>query len=323
MGFQAMAESQLYPLVFEPFLRPMPWGGERLADWIDMPLPPGKSIGEAWLLSDHALHASQVRNGPLAGRTLRELMTRRSADILGYKAERFPLLIKLLDAHENLSVQVHPDDMSAKQWVPGEGGKTEAWIVLAAEPDAAIYLGLKHGVDQTTLLRELASGNAALCLQQFRPKPGECYFVPAGTIHAIGGGLVVLEVQQTSDATFRLYDWGRTDETGKPRTLHLEAGLACLKTNLRSPEPIPPARHSGDELLVTCEHFGLRRRKLDRPVPLVGPSIQVILEGSAEVPGMAQLRHGSALLVPARCVSTQLVPSSAITLIEVTIPSEV
>jgi mannose-6-phosphate isomerase len=320
-----MADLPLYPLLFEPFLRPMPWGGKRLAGWVQVPFPANERIGEAWLLSDHKLHTSRIMNGPLAGGTLHELMTKRSVDLLGYQAERFPLLIKLLDAHENLSVQVHPDDEAARAWAPGEGGKTEAWVVLSAEPDAALYLGLRRAVDKATLLRELATGNVPLCLQRFQPKAGECYFVPAGTIHALGGGLVILEVQQTSDATFRLYDWGRVDASGKPRPLHIEAGMACLKDagdtkNLRHvPQP-----SSGDEILTTCGYFCLRRRRFEQASRLVGPAIFFILDGEARVrypDEESALRSGLVLLVPAKGDLARLEPRDVVTAVEIGIPA--
>lgn len=292
----------LYPLPFEPFLRPMPWGGRRLPDLVGVPAPDDAPIGEAWLLSDHALHASRVSDGPLAGRTLRELMAERSEELLGYRADRFPLLIKLLDARENLSVQVHPDDAAAARWAPKEGGKTEAWLVLDAIPEATIYLGLKPGIDKATLKRELTLGTVPLCLQRYQPKAGECYFVSAGAIHALGGGLLVLEVQQTSDATFRLYDWGRVDAEGRPRPLHLEAGLACVKeqppgAGPQKPEPIP-----GGVRMVGCEFFQIEQATVDdRGLRMDGPCIAIGLRGTA------LLRHGS-MELPLRSGRSVLVP---------------
>jgi mannose-6-phosphate isomerase len=311
-----MAGGPLYPLLFEPFLRPMPWGGRRLAGWVDVPFPATERIGEAWLVSDHKLHASRIVNGPLAGQTLHDLMAERSRDLLGYQAERFPLLTKLLDAEENLSVQVHPDDAAARRWAPGEGGKTEAWVVLAAEPDAALFIGLKRGVDEKTVVRELATGNLPLCLQRFHPKSGECYYVPAGTIHALGGGLVVLEIQQTSDATFRLYDWGRLDAAGKPRPLHLEAGMASWKNNAAG-----GLVAKGEEgVLVDCYYFTLRTARLDRPKRLSGPNIVFVVEGNGQLDGVGEVRRGTCVFMPAHCDPAELRPQSPMTLVEATIP---
>ncbi len=299
-------DSPLYPLSFEPYLRPMPWGGRRLADWVAGSFPDEIPIGESWLLSDHALHASRVKEGPLAGATLRELMGTRAEELLGRTAGCFPLLIKLLDARENLSVQVHPDEVAAARWAPQEGEKTEAWLVLQAGPSAAIYLGLASGVDRDALSRAIDENTVPRCLQRYSPQPGECYFVPAGTIHALGGGVVVLEVQQTSDATFRLYDWGRVDAAGKPRPLHREAGLACLKerpagTGLMRPELI----ECDIERLVACEFFEMRRAAIGRPLPLRGPCLWIGLEGQAAIrsrTGAVAVERGDLVLVPA-CMS--------------------
>jgi mannose-6-phosphate isomerase len=289
----------------------MPWGGRRLAAWLDVPFPE-QPVGEGWLLTDHELHTSHVAAGPLAGTALRHLVTDRAIDLLGKRAARFPLLVKLLDARENLSVQVHPDDAAAERWAPQEGGKTEAWLVLEADPDAAIYLGLKPGFDRLTLARELAAGAPHLCLQRYTPKPGDCYFVPAGTIHALGGGLVVLEVQQTSDATFRLFDWGRVDAHGKPRALHLEAGLACLQESppgagLQTPRPDA----DGTERLLDCPFFRWNRARTAEPLNVAGPAILVGQAGSASVAGGGQtvaLPRGGVVLVPASVHDAQLHP---------------
>lgn len=316
-----MAQAPLYPLLFEPYLRPMPWGGRRLEHWLGRSFEPGCRIGEAWLLSDHPLHTSRVIDGPLAGASLRQLMEHRSQELLGRKLPRFPLLIKLLDARENLSVQVHPDDASAARWAPGEGGKTEAWLILESDPQAAIYLGLKPGFDKTSLAHELAVGTASLCLNRYEPQPGQCYFVPAGTIHALGGGLVVLEVQQTSNATFRLYDWGRVDDQGKPRALHLEAGLACLQER---PDvgglQVPSTANGASERLVACNYFKMNRIHLNQRKSLAGPCILVGLEGEARVLHRGHqvvLKRGGTLLVPASIGVGELEPSEPASLVQI------
>ena len=278
-----VGESGLYPLVFEPFLRPMPWGGRRLAKRYSSS-PPDEPVGEAWLVSDHPLHASCVASGPLSGTTLRQLMQQRSTDLLGFSAARFPLLIKMLDASANLSIQVHPDDTDAARWTPDEGGKTEAWLVLEASPSAVIYAGLKPGVDKARLLDQLEAGDVAACIAQYRPKVGDCYYIPAGTVHALGGGLLVLEVQQTSDATFRLYDWDRVDSHGKPRPLHVEAALACLKLSVPDAGLRQPSRLDGQrERLVSSPFFEIDRLSLADPVRVQGPGIIVLLEGAARI----------------------------------------
>jgi mannose-6-phosphate isomerase len=321
-----MSTTPLYPLAFEPYLRPMPWGGDHLAQWVEAPLPPDKVIGEAWLLSDHHAHNSRVANGPLAGWTLRRLMQERAAELLGYDAGRFPLLVKIVDARENLSVQVHPDDAEARRWAPAEGGKTEAWYVLEADPEAVIYLGLKPGVDKATLARELPLGTVPLCLQRHEPRPGQCYLVPAGTVHALGGNLVVLEVQQTSDATFRLYDWGRVDAAGKPRPLHIEAALACLKeqptgAGLKKPQPLP----EGGERLAGCEFFAMDRLAVTRQTPLQGPCILIGLQGQAELThgvDRLSLRPGGTVLIPAVVTDAVVEPYDQYVMMYVTLGTD-
>jgi mannose-6-phosphate isomerase len=291
----------LYPLRFAPFLRPMPWGGERLRKWLDAAWPDNAKIGEAWLLSDHPLHQSVVTNGPLAGTTLHQLLVDRGTEVLGNTTSRFPLLVKLLDAQENLSIQVHPDDELARKWAPQEGGKSEAWLVLESSPDAAIYLGLKPGIDRSSLLRELGHGTLPLCMKRYDPLPGQCYNVPAGSVHALGGGTVVLEVQQTSDATFRLFDWNRVDAAGKPRPLHLEAGLACMKD---APAGIglqnPKADAESADVLVDGPYFRMKRRT--QTAQTQGPCLLVCLGASASLktaPARYDLRRGELWLVPA------------------------
>lgn len=288
------------PVCLKPWLRPMPWGGTRLCDWFDGDTA-GHSIGEAWLLSDHPLHQSQLLWNNLS--TLHELLKNDITGALGTsRSTRFPLLIKLLDAQQNLSIQVHPNDQQAKRWSPQDGGKTEAWHVLAADPGAAIYLGIKQGIDRLTFERELASGNVVLCLNRFEPKPGETYFVPAGTVHALGQGVVVLEVQQTSDATYRLYDWDRLGNDGKPRHLHLEAGLACTQlapdnAGLQQPQQNP----DGSELLVKCPYFTIRRWRQTENASIHAPAILVPWGNSARfMPDAQLLPQGHACLLPER-----------------------
>jgi mannose-6-phosphate isomerase len=302
----------------------MPWGGRQLADWVPGPFPEQSPIGEVWLLSDHALHASRVAEGPLRGATLRELMSGRGGEVLTSASPRFPLLLKLLDARENLSIQVHPDDAAAAKLAASEGGKTEAWLVLDADAGSAIHLGLKPGIDRATVLRELSRGTLPLCLQRHDPKPGDCYFVPAGAVHALGGGVVVLEVQQTSDATFRLHDWGRVDAEGKPRALHIEAGLACLKESpagvgLQSPVRIDRTT----ERLATCEYFHLHRVTLTEPIEVAGLCILVGLEGEAAVEHEVHstvMKRGRTILIPANVSSVRIVPDRRCVLARVDFP---
>jgi mannose-6-phosphate isomerase len=218
----------------------MVWGGRRLGDVLGKHLPTKEPFGESWEISDHPLHRSVVANGPLAGTTLGELMETRREELLG-KATRhttFPLLVKFLDCADWLSVQVHPDEEAVKRLWPGEGRKTEAWFVLDAAPGSRIYAGLLTGVGEREMRAALKAGTVAECLHSFEPQPGDSVFLPAGTVHAVGGGVLLAEVQQTSDATFRLFDWNRRDARGKSRKLHIEEGLASIHWGQGPVQPV-------------------------------------------------------------------------------------
>jgi mannose-6-phosphate isomerase len=280
----------------------MPWGGARLARWLGLP-ESSQPIGEAWLASDHHLHASRITNVPDQTITLRYLMTHWPDVIAGYSAHRFPLLIKIIEARQNLSIQVHPDDHAAKQWAPQEGGKTEAWLVLETAPEGKIYLGLRPGVTRDVLAQHLPSGTIPELLNIYTPVPGECYYVPAGTVHALGAGVCVLEVQQTSDATFRLYDWGRLDAQGKPRPLHIEAALAVLHEHSADAGPQTPVLIDPNcEQLVSCPYFTIYRLNISEQQTLYGPSILVPLTSHAVVTTNSlavPVPFGHAVLIPA------------------------
>src|ERR1035441_8136282 len=227
-----MSQISLYPLRFEPIYQYRLWGGRRLSGLLSAPLPGDGPIGEAWVLSDRDDHQSLVANGPLKGQTIGRLMEQYRAQLMGKLAprfRRFPLLLKFLDAREMLSVQVHPSDVYPDLIPAGETGKTEAWVVIEAEKESHIYAGLKPGATADDLRRSLANGTIADRLVGIVPKPGDAVFIPAGTVHTLGGGVVVFEVQQNSDVTFRLYDWGHVDaKTGKPRPLQVDQAFACI-----------------------------------------------------------------------------------------------
>jgi mannose-6-phosphate isomerase len=269
----------------------MVWGGRRLGEALGKQLPTDETYGESWEISDHPLHRSVVANGPLAGTTLRQLMDTRREELLGpgAKSTTFPLLVKYLDCSDWLSVQVHPDDEAVQRLWPGEGSKTEAWFILDAAAGSRIYAGLKPGVGERELREALQTGTVAECLHDFEPKPGDCVFLPAGTVHAVGGGVLMAEVQQTSDATFRLFDWNRLDAQGKSRKLHIEEALASihwdqgpvlpvhvpeflesLNPRLRNPGPPGTAPASPKLLnLVECSFFEMSfARNLSGPLSI-------------------------------------------------------
>jgi mannose-6-phosphate isomerase len=253
----------LYPLRFAPIFKSAIWGGRRIADYFPN-APKEGPISEVWLVSDVANNVSVIADGPLAGTTLRELMLTRRADLGLPHHETFPLLIKIIDAKEPLSVQVHPNDEQAQRLAGQPRGKTEAWYILHAEPGAKIYAGFKAGMDRTEFLKAFHAGRIEDTLHSFEAKGGDCIFIPAGTIHAAGAGLAIFEVQQTSDITYRLYDWGRVDsKTGKARQLHIDQALECLDFDTG---PISPIRkntveNDHDEKLMQCGYFEMWQTK--------------------------------------------------------------
>ncbi len=261
-----------YPLRFNPIFQRYLWGGHRLRTLLGKPTGPA-ACAESWEICDRPNYQSIVSAGPFEGRSLHELIEQYGPEFLGRAVPRiagsppgrseirFPLLVKFLDAAQPLSVQVHPTDEQAAQWNLPDPGKTEAWIVLAAEPGSRIYAGLRPDVGPQELLKAIQQGTCADLLHQFEPKPGDCVFLPAGTVHALGGGLLVAEIQQNSDITYRLWDWGRLGPDGKPRPLHVQEALAVIDfqrgpVHPQVPEPLP--QPEGVQL-VQCPYFTIHQ----------------------------------------------------------------
>ena len=219
----------LYPLTFHPIFKERVWGGRNLEQLYQKHLPPGVPIGESWEISDRPGDVSVIANGPLAGRDLRWLMTHHERELLGEARpanSRFPLLIKILDAEEKLSLQVHPPAHKAAE-LRGEP-KTEMWFITRAAPGAALYVGLKRGVTREEFERRIAAGTVDECFHRVPVKAGDAMFLPSGRVHAIGAGLVIFEIQQNSDTTYRVFDWNRVGTDGKPRDLHVAQSLASI-----------------------------------------------------------------------------------------------
>ena len=327
----------LYPLRFEPLYKRYLWGGRRLQDVLGKQLPAGDDFAESWEVADHASGQSVVAGGPLAGTTLQQLVTERGAELLGRHAPqsgsppaRFPLLFKLLDAQKVLSVQVHPNDTAAAMLTPPDLGKTEAWVVLHAEPGSVVYAGLKRGFDRRALEREVVRGTSELCLHKFEPKVGDCIFIPAGVVHALGAGLVIAEIQQASDTTFRLYDWNRLGADGQPRPLHIQQSLDAIDYQIGPVNPVRPKVVESPglrrEVLVSCDKFVLERWQISAPQSLGGDGrcyLICVLEGEVDVEGDASstpMRRGQTVLLPAS-VATRLSPSASATLLISALPS--
>lgn len=258
----------LYPLTFEPQFRDYIWGGRGL-ETLGRRLPPG-IVAESWEISGHASSPTAVDSGPLRGRLLTELTLEMGVDLVGERNRaalergKFPLLVKLLDANQDLSVQVHPDDAYALEHEQGELGKTEMWYVLRARPGAQIIYGLKRGVTREAFAQALAEGRLESCLHYLPVTPGDAIFVPTGTVHALLAGVIVAEIQQNSDATYRVYDWNRVGADGKPRPLHIDKALDVIDFQRWEPGPYEPqVIESGPErrreVISRCPYFTVER----------------------------------------------------------------
>lgn len=223
-------DTLLYPLKFEPIYKEMVWGGQQLADLFGRDLPFAHT-GESWDVSCRPGEMSIVANGAYRGKTLEEVIALDPCGVLGSRmadVQAFPLLVKLISANDNLSVQVHPDDTYAQRVEDEEFGKTEMWVVLDAPEDAYLILGLKQGVTGDSFRRAIEAGDVESCLERVPAKPGDVFDLPAGLIHALTKGMVVAEVQQNSDLTYRVYDYGRVGLSGAPRPLHIEKALDVI-----------------------------------------------------------------------------------------------
>ena len=224
-----MVNPTLYPLRFQPIFKERVWGGRDLEELYQKTLPPNVPIGESWEITDRPEGVSVVANGPLNGKDLRWLMEHRTGELLGSvrpQAGRFPLLVKILDAQEKLSLQVHPPAAIAPQL--GGEPKTEMWYVAHARPGAELYVGLRRGVTRAEFQRKIKDGSVAECFHRLPVQGGDVMFLPSGRVHAIGAGIVIFEIQQNSDTTYRVFDWNRVGLDGKPRDLHVEQSLRCI-----------------------------------------------------------------------------------------------
>ncbi|MDA7977405.1 MAG: class I mannose-6-phosphate isomerase [Pirellulales bacterium] len=323
-------------LRFRPLLKRYVWGGRRLAE-LGKDLGEGTDYAESWEVADHGQDQSVVAEGPLAGMTLGQLVADHGLALLGrhHPQTNFPLLFKFLDAQRALSVQVHPNDEQASHQTPPDLGKTEAWVIVDCEPGAKLYAGLKRGFDKAALEREIKRGTCELCLHEIPVQPGDCVFLPAGTVHAIGEGILIAEIQQSSDTTFRLYDWNRVGTDGQPRQLHVTEALGVIdfERGPVSPQTPRPVAREGWEQLVACDKFVLERGQLHGKSVRGGDDrmhILAVLSGqatvspteAAELPSAeAQtLTTGSTLLVPACTGEIAILPTASCTMLDIFLP---
>jgi mannose-6-phosphate isomerase len=252
----------LYPLSFHPIFQERIWGGRNLERLFQKSLPPNRAIGESWEISDRPEAVSVIANGPLAGKDLRWLMKEHQVDLMGKSqpmGDRFPLLVKILDATDKLSLQVHPPQAVARK-LHGEP-KTEIWYIAQAEPGAELYVGLRHGVSRQEFEKKIESGAVAECFHRIKVQAGDIMSLPSGRVHAIGKGLVIFEVQQNSDTTYRVFDWNRLDKEGKPRPLHIPESLLSIDFQDFEPTlvqaPATGLQEIASRLLVENEQFSV------------------------------------------------------------------
>jgi mannose-6-phosphate isomerase len=297
------------------------WGGRKLAELFKKKLPSNKPIGESWEIVDRPEAQSIVANGPLKGATLHELWSQDRIDIFGPvpDAPRFPLLIKLLDAQEKLSLQVHPPGKIAAKL--GGESKTECWYVASAEPGAELFVGFSQRITREQFEKSLRAGSAADAVHTIQVKAGDAMFLPAGRFHAVGAGNVLVEIQQNSDTTYRVFDWNRVDQsTGKPRQLHVDQAMESIDFSDVAPKLIEPK----GELLVEHELFELQKWKVNSPrevTPRGQFAIVCCLTGSVSCADV-DLRPGEFFLVPASLQDRQLKPRvDGTTMLRITIPT--
>ncbi|MCA9117326.1 MAG: class I mannose-6-phosphate isomerase [Planctomycetaceae bacterium] len=328
------------PLKLRPILKQARWGGRQLGEVLGRPIGPESDWAESWEVADCPGAKSVIAAGPHEGETLADLLRKFPRQLLGEELARaetpsaFPLLIKYLDAADVLSVQVHPNDAQAARMDPGQRGKTEAWVILDARPDSRLYCGLKSGIDREQLREAIDSGTVADCLHEVPARRGDCLFIPAGTVHAIGGGILLAEVQQSSDLTFRLDDWGRLGADGQPRPLHIGQSLECIDFARGPVNPVVPEPAAAGappvETLVECQYFTIRRHVFTQPAQLPAAAscrILLAIEGQGTLKFGTEtdpLERAAVRLIPAACGELQVVPADGstggLTVLEVGIP---
>ncbi|MCZ4696481.1 mannose-6-phosphate isomerase [Ancylomarina euxinus] len=320
----------LYPLKFTPIAKETIWGGNKLQQELNKDFATDKKIGESWEISGVPNDISIVSNGDLKGKNLSELIQVYAGQLLGEKnaqkfGSEFPLLIKFIDANDVLSIQVHPDDNLAKER-HNSFGKTEMWYVLGAEKESNLIVGFNQKVDQNLYQEKLKKGKLEEILNVEKVQKGSTYFIPAGRVHAIGKGILVAEIQQTSDITYRMYDWNRTDAQGNGRELHTELALDAIDYSLEKEYETTYTdllNHSSE--LATCEYFTTYKLIFDQEIKkdyskLDSFVIYMCLDGEFELEystGNIILEKGETILIPAELKSLVLKPKGTVELLEV------
>lgn len=324
-------DSTLYPLKFEPILKDKIWGGTRMKTILNKDISDANQCGESWEISGLVGDESMIVNGFLAENNLNELLEIYMTELVGEKNYEqyglgFPLLIKFIDAQDNLSVQVHPDDELAQRKY-GQNGKTEMWHVIASEPGGGLYVGFNKTVTKSQFENAIEEGTVADMLQFYPVKPGDTFMIPAGTVHAIGKGVLLAEIQQPSDITFRVFDWNRTDDEGNPRELHVEEALEAIHFDEQTQDfkvQYQPTLNKTVKL-VRSEFFNTNLLEFDQPL---GKSfteidsfvIYICLDGQILLAcgdKRERLETGEVVLIPADIEEIQLLPARKSKVLEV------
>ncbi|MCU0378535.1 MAG: class I mannose-6-phosphate isomerase [Bacteroidales bacterium] len=327
--------NSLYPIKFSPVLKETLWGGRALHDRFGKESRPEATIGESWEINGMSGESSVVSNGFLKGNSLEEIIEIYMGDLVGESVfekfgTEFPLLIKFIDARATLSIQVHPDDTLSKErhhaW-----GKTEMWYIIDNEPGAIIYTGFRRKITKEEYLHLLESKQLESIINATPVKPGDSFFIPAGMVHAIGAGILLTEIQQPSDVTYRIYDWDRLDATGKPREMHTVLALDAIKFDLDHTGLLrtDPEINRAVEL-ASCRYFHTSLLQIDRPVikdySLTDSFIIYICTRSMVVVDCLEhreeLKAGETILIPASADSVAIIPQGTATLLEVYIPKK-
>lgn len=318
----------MYPLKFEPILKTVVWGGEKIAPYKGIETAQSH-IGESWELSGVAGNESIVSEGPLKGKSIASLVKEYKGELVGkhvYEntADEFPLLIKFIDAQKDLSIQVHPNDELAAERHNGSKGKTEMWYVVAADPGAHLLAGLKEKITPEEYAAKVADGSITDVLARYDVQPGDVFFLPAGRIHAICSGCFIAEIQQTSDITYRIFDYNRPGLDGKPRQLHTEQAKDAIDYTVYPDYRTEYSPEENEEVeLVNCRYFTTSVYDLSLPFAKDLSSIDSFMvvmclsgEGSMEVDGEAvSLRQGETVLIPASADDVCFIPEGSMKLL--------
>lgn len=326
-------ENQLYPLKFSPVLKDKIWGGSKIKSVLGIDFAPLPNCGEAWVMSGVEGNQTAIVNGFLAGNDLNELVEIYMGDLVGDSVyerfgDEFPILVKFIDAADYLSIQVHPDDELAAKRDIGYG-KSEMWYIIAADPGSELISGFSKKVDQATYLKHLENKSLREILNFEKVGKGDVFYIPAGRVHALGPGIFLAEIQQTSDTTYRIYDWDRVDSKGKSRELHVEEALDAIDFKVYDDYKIKvEPKANGTSNLVTSPFFTTNIIKLDKALAkdyseldsfviyvCVGGSVTVVHSGETEL--QVKISQGEALLLPAAIDRVDIIPSVSSEILEV------